>query len=104
MTAIVWASVLLTIPFLIAFTGIPLWITLRRQRTPDHSQAHAYLDAKAALAEVSAAPVTSGARPGRRPTSRPVRPRSRPVSGRRGTATGRRDHARQPAHHAGAPA
>jgi uncharacterized membrane protein YdfJ with MMPL/SSD domain len=96
MTAIVWANVLLTIPFLIAFIGIPLWITLRRQSTPDHSQAHAYLGAKAALAEAGTAPVTSGARRGRRLSSRAV-------FGRRSAATGRRDHARQAARHVGAP-
>jgi uncharacterized membrane protein YdfJ with MMPL/SSD domain len=96
MTAIVWANVLLTIPFLIAFIGIPLWMTLRRQSTPDHSQAHAYLGAKAALAEAGTAPVTSGARPGR--LSR------RAVLGRRSAATGRHDHARQAARHVGAPA
>lgn len=51
MTAVVWANVALAIPFLIAFIGIPLWMTFRRPQTaPGHSQAHAYLRAKAALA------------------------------------------------------
>jgi hypothetical protein len=50
-TATTWANVLLAIPFLIAFIGIPLWLTFRRPQTgPDHSQARAYLRAKEALA------------------------------------------------------
>jgi hypothetical protein len=97
MTAVVWANVLLAIPFLIAFIGIPLWITFRRQSAASHSQAHAYLGAKAALAEAGTAPAASGARPGRRPSSRAV-------FGRRSAATARRDHARQAARHAGASA
>jgi len=97
MTAVVWANVLLAIPFLIAFIGIPLWITLRRQSAADHSRAHAYLDAKAALAEVGTAPVPSCARPGRRPMGRAA-------FGRRSAATARRGHARQATHHAGASA
>jgi len=56
MTAVVWANVALAIPFLIAFIGIPLWMTFRRPQTgPDHSQARAYLRAKAALAGAGAA-------------------------------------------------
>jgi Tfp pilus assembly protein PilX len=95
MSAVVWANVLLAIPFLIAFIAIPLWITLRRQSAPDHTQAHAYLGAKAALAEAETAPVTSGAWPSRRPVGRTA-------AGRRSAATARRDHARQAARHAGA--
>ena len=56
MTAVVWANVLLAIPFLIAFIGIPLWMTFRRPQTgADHSQARAYLRAKAALASTAVA-------------------------------------------------
>ena len=56
MTAVVWANVALAIPFLIAFIGIPLWMTFRRPQTgPDHSQARAYLRAKAALASTAVA-------------------------------------------------
>ena len=56
MTAVVWANVALAIPFLLAFIGIPLWMTFRRPHTgPGHSQAHAYLRAKAALARASTA-------------------------------------------------
>ena len=95
MTAVVWANVLLAIPFLIAFIGIPLWITFRRQSAPDHSQALAYLDAKAALAAAGTAPVSSGARSGRRPMGRIA-------FGRRSAATARRGHARQATRHAGA--
>jgi hypothetical protein len=97
MTAVVWANVLLTIPFLIAIIGIPLWITLRRQSVPDHSQAHAYLDAKAALAEVGTASAASGTRAARRPMGRIA-------FGRRSAATARRGHARQATRHAGASA
>ena len=96
MTAVVWANVLLAIPFLIAFIAIPLWITHRRQSVPDHSQAHGYLAAKAALAEVGTAPVASGARPGRR--------LSRAAFSRRSAAAARRGHARQATRHAGASA
>ena len=56
MSAVVWANVLLAIPFLIAFIGIPLWMTFRRPQTgADHSQARAYLRARAALASTTAA-------------------------------------------------
>jgi hypothetical protein len=55
MTAVVWANVLLAIPFLLAFIGIPLWITFRRSHSgPDHTQARAYLRARAALARADA--------------------------------------------------
>ena len=51
MTAVVWANVLLAVPFLIAFIAVPMWLTFRRPNTaPDHTQARAYLRAKAALA------------------------------------------------------
>jgi hypothetical protein len=54
MTAVVWANAALAIPFLLAFIGIPLWMTFRRPQTsPGHSQAHAYLRAKEALARAS---------------------------------------------------
>ena len=97
MTAVVWANILLAVPFLIAFIGIPLWITLRSQAIADHSQAHAYLDAKAALAEAATAPVTSGARPGRRLLGRAT-------FGRRSALPARRGHARQATRPAGASA
>lgn len=56
MTAVVWANVALAIPFLLAFIGVPLWMTFRRPQTgPDHSQARTYLRAEAALARAAAA-------------------------------------------------
>jgi hypothetical protein len=56
MTTVVWANVLLAIPFLIAFIAVPMWLTFRRPNTaPDHAQAHAYLRAKAVLANSRAA-------------------------------------------------
>jgi hypothetical protein len=66
MTGVVWANVVLAIPFLIAFIAVPLWMTFRYPSTgADHTQAHSYLHAKAALAAVDvSAPgrVTSDAR------------------------------------------
>jgi hypothetical protein len=66
MTGVVWANVLLAIPFLIAFIAVPLWMTFRRPSIgTDHTQAHSYLRAKTALAALDAsAPgrVTSDAR------------------------------------------
>ena len=66
MTAVVWANIALAIPFLLVWIGIPLWMTFRRPQTgADHSQARAYLRAKAALASTTAtAPgrVTAGTR------------------------------------------
>ena len=50
MTALVITSILLTIPFLVAFIAVPLWLTFRRpDAAPDHSQAHSYLRARQAL-------------------------------------------------------
>jgi hypothetical protein len=49
MTSAVWMNLLMALPFIAAFMGIPLWMTLKRPETaPDHSQARAYLAAKAA--------------------------------------------------------
>ena len=74
MTAVIWANVLLAIPFLIAVIGVPLWMTFKRPQTvPDHSQAHAYLRSKAAFAEAGAVTpthVTSGAGSLRQPADR----------------------------------
>jgi hypothetical protein len=50
MTAIVWVNLALAVPFLIAFIGVPLWMTFRTSQTgPGHAQAHAYLRARTAL-------------------------------------------------------
>jgi len=55
MTAVVWANIVLAVPFLLAFIGIPLWMTFRRSGAgPDHPRARAYLRAKAALASANA--------------------------------------------------
>jgi hypothetical protein len=49
MTPVVLASILLTIPFLGAFIGIPLWMTFKRPETgADHTGAHRYLRARSA--------------------------------------------------------
>lgn len=50
MTPLVITSFLLTIPFLVAFIAIPLWMTFKRPETAaDHSEAHAYLRARQEL-------------------------------------------------------
>jgi hypothetical protein len=55
MTAVVWANILLAIPFLAAFIGIPLWMTFKRPQTgPDHSEARAYLGTRDAFASALA--------------------------------------------------
>lgn len=55
MTPVIWANIALVIPFLLAFIGIPLWMTFRRPQTgPDHSDARAYLRYGAALAAMPA--------------------------------------------------
>jgi hypothetical protein len=60
MTALVITSILLTIPFLVAFIAVPLWLTLRRpDAAPDHSQAHAYLRARQALKLAPASSATA---------------------------------------------
>lgn len=55
MSAVVWANILLTLPFLIAFIGLPLWLTFRRPETaPDHAEARAYLRTRTAFADALA--------------------------------------------------
>lgn len=51
MRAVVWANILLAIPFLVAFIGIPLWLTFSRPQVgPDHAEARAYLRTRFAFA------------------------------------------------------
>lgn len=51
MSAVVWVNILLAVPFLTAFIGIPLWMTFKRPQTgPDHTGAHAYLHTRTAFA------------------------------------------------------
>jgi len=55
MSAVVWANILLTVPFLIAFIGLPLWLTFHRPETaPDHTEARAYLDSRTTFAATPA--------------------------------------------------
>lgn len=55
MTAIVWANIMLTLPFLIAFIAVPLWWTFKRPQTgADHSEARAYLRTRTAFADALA--------------------------------------------------
>jgi hypothetical protein len=101
MTAVIWANILLAIPFLIAFIGVPLWMTFKHPQTaPDHSQAHAYLRSKAAFAKADAVtptPVTSGA-------GSPGQPGDRTHADRRRAAAAGRDDARGAARHVRTPA
>ena len=51
MTPLVWANFPLALLFLLAWSGLPLWMVLRHPDTaPDNGAACAYLAAKAALA------------------------------------------------------
>ena len=55
MSAIVGANILLAIPFLAAFIGIPLWFTLHRPSAgPDHAEARAYLRTRTEFAAAMA--------------------------------------------------
>ena len=48
MTATIIWNLVLTVPFLLAFIGIPLYMTMKHlDRKPDHSAANEYLAAKA---------------------------------------------------------
>jgi hypothetical protein len=70
MSAVVWANILLALPFLAAFIGIPLWLTFRRPETgPDHAEARAYLRARPAFAAAMA----------RRPAPEPHQPARNPA-------------------------
>jgi hypothetical protein len=52
MTPLVWATIALCAVAALLVVGIPYWITfMRPNHTPDHSEAHAYLAARAAMAE-----------------------------------------------------
>ena len=51
MTPLVWANIPMALMFILAWSGIPLWMVIRHPDTrPDLSAAHAYLAAKAARA------------------------------------------------------
>jgi hypothetical protein len=55
MTAVVWANILLAIPFLVTFIAVPLWWTVKRpQAGPDHAEARAYLRTRDAFASALA--------------------------------------------------
>jgi len=57
MTAIVWANLVLAIPFLVAFIAVPLRMTFRTSRAgPDHADAHAYLQARTAAVAAAFGP------------------------------------------------
>ena len=51
MTTLIWANIPLALLFVLAWSGIPLWMVINRPDTPPHhSAAHAYLAARAAHA------------------------------------------------------
>ena len=101
MTPLVLASLALAAVFFGAWYGIPMWMTFKRpERGPDFSEAQAYLQAKAALAEGesvlirSAAPTTATRRhitatrgivPGRRYAGAGLAKRSHPVEAQQDT-------------------
>jgi len=69
MTATVWANILLTLPFLIAFIAVPLWWTFKRPpAAPDHSEARAYLRTRTAFAEALARRTARTRTPAQTPT------------------------------------
>jgi hypothetical protein len=52
MTPLVWATIALCAVAALLVVGIPYWITfMRPNHTPDHSEAHAYLAARAVIAQ-----------------------------------------------------
>ena len=54
MTPLAWANFPFALLFLLAWSCIPLWMVLKRpDARPDHTDAHAYLAAKAAHAEAA---------------------------------------------------
>jgi hypothetical protein len=64
MTAIVWVNMALTIPFLAAFIGVPLWITFRTPPAgPGRAHARAHRHANTARAAASARPAAADDHP-----------------------------------------
>ena len=57
--AVLLANIALAIPFLVAFIGVPLWMTFKRPETgPDHLAARRYLRARADQTASAAAVAT----------------------------------------------
>jgi hypothetical protein len=55
MSAVVWANIVLAVPFLITFIAVPLWWTFKRPPAgADHREARAYLRTRTAFAEALA--------------------------------------------------
>lgn len=63
-SSIIW-NIVLIVPFLLAFIGIPLWMTWKHlDRAADHSASHQYLAAKADyLAAETGRPSASAGQP-----------------------------------------
>lgn len=93
MTPLVWATFPLTALFLLAWVGIPMWMTFKHpERHPDHAEARAYYQAKAALTEGESVVVVPSA--GMATTRRHMTATRAVVPGRRhaGAALARRSH------------
>jgi hypothetical protein len=55
MSAVVWANIVLALPFAITFIAVPLWWTFTRPPAgADHRESHAYLRTRIAFAEALA--------------------------------------------------
>lgn len=55
MSAIVWANILLALPFLITFIAVPLWWTVKRPLAgADHTESRAYLRTRTSFAAAPA--------------------------------------------------
>ncbi len=105
MTPLVWANFPLAVLFLLAWVGIPLWMTYRHpERHPDHAEARAYYRAKEALAKGESVVVVPAA--GMATTRRHLTATRPVVPGRRhaGAALARRSHPAAEELHTGASA
>jgi hypothetical protein len=55
MSAVVWANIVLALPFLVTFIAVPLWWTFKRPpAAADHRESRAYLRTRTAFAEALA--------------------------------------------------
>lgn len=93
MTPLVWANFPLAALFLLAWAGIPMWMTFKRpERHPDHAEARAYYRAKATLTRGESVVVVPAA--GMATTRQHVTATRAVVPGRRhaGAALAKRSH------------
>ncbi len=63
MSSTLWLNIGLTVPFLLAFIGVPLWLTFKHADTqPDHGDARAYLAARQLRIGAAAEPAAAARR------------------------------------------